>query len=127
MHRSGRVWLWLFLFSALILPALAQNSSTAPAITIAVDASDAPRKIIHAQLTIPAAPGSLTLYYPKWIPGEHGPTGPVQELTGLKFSANGQPLTWRRDLLDGWTFHVDVPQGVSLVNASLDFVAPVAE
>jgi predicted metalloprotease with PDZ domain len=131
MDRSGGVWLRLFLSLIVMMPALAQVSlaadASAPSITIAVDASDAPRKIIHAQLTIPAAPGSLTLYYPKWIPGEHGPTGPVQELTGLKFSANGQPLTWRRDLLDGWTFHVDVPQGVSLVNASLDFVAPVAE
>jgi predicted metalloprotease with PDZ domain len=109
--------------------AVAQDSSktSAPAITVAVDASDAPRKIIHAQLAIPAAPGSVTLYYPKWIPGEHGPTGPIEELTGLKFSANGQPLKWRRDLLDGWTFHVDVPPGVSLVNASLDYVAPVSE
>jgi len=127
MDRSGRVWIWLLFSSFLVLPAVAQNSSTAPAITIVVDATDAPRKIIHAQLTISAAPGSLTLYYPKWIPGEHGPTGPVQELTGLKFSANGQPLTWRRDLLDGWTFHVDVPQGVSAVNVALDYAAPTAE
>ncbi|MGO9126301.1 MAG: M61 family metallopeptidase [Terriglobales bacterium] len=130
MDRLGRVWLCVFLFSAVMVPALAQSSagkSAAPAITIAVDASDAPRKIIHAQLTIPAAAGPLTLYYPKWIPGEHGPTGPVEELTGLKFSANGQPLKWRRDLLDGWTFHVDVPQGVSLVNVSLDYVAPAGD
>jgi predicted metalloprotease with PDZ domain len=131
MDRSRRVWLSVFLFSLVTALALTQKSaaadSSAPSITIAVDASDAPRKILHAQLSIPATPGSLTLYYPKWIPGEHGPTGPVQELTGLKFSANGQPLTWRRDLLDGWTFHVDVPQGVSLVNASLDYVAPVSE
>ena len=75
--------------------------SSAPTITIAVDASEAPRKIFHAQMTIPAAPGSLTLYYPKWIPGEHGPTGPIQDLAGLKFTANGQTLKWRRDLLDG--------------------------
>jgi len=59
-------------------------------ITLSVDATDAPRKIFHAQLNIPATPGTLTLLYPKWIPGEHGPTGPIQNLTGLKFSANGQ-------------------------------------
>src|SRR3984885_11880998 len=92
MHRSGRVWLCVFFVLALIVPVLAQNASNAPTITIAVDASDAPRKIIHAQLTIPAAPGSMTLYYPKWIPGEHGPTGPIQNLTGLTFTANGQTL-----------------------------------
>jgi|HubBroStandDraft_5_1064220.scaffolds.fasta_scaffold06226_3 predicted metalloprotease with PDZ domain len=130
MDRSSRIWRWLFSFSIFVVPVFAQNSSinsSAPAITIAVDASDAPRKIIHAQLAIPAAPGTLTLYYPKWIPGEHGPTGPVEELTGLKFVGNGAPLKWRRDLLDGWTFHVDVPQGVSVVNASLDYAAPAAE
>jgi predicted metalloprotease with PDZ domain len=93
-------------------------------ITVAVDATEAPRKIFHARLAIPASQGTLTLYYPKWLPGEHGPTGPIENLTGLKFSANGQELKWRRDLLDGWTFHVEVPSGVNAVDAQLDFVSP---
>ncbi len=96
----------------------------APTITVSVDATEAPRKFFSAKLSIPASAGTLTLYYPKWIPGEHGPTGPVQQLTGLKFSANGQELPWRRDLLDGWTFHVEVPAGASTVEASLDFISP---
>ena len=100
------------------------SKTAGPTITIRVDAHDAPRKIFHAQLNIPASPGTLTLYYPKWIPGEHGPTGPIEDLTGLKFTANGQLLKWRRDLLDGWTFHVEVPNGASSVDASLDFVSP---
>ena len=103
------------------------TKSGAPTITISVDATNAPRKIFHARLTIPASAGTLTLYYPKWIPGEHGPTGPIQDLTGLQFTANGQTLKWRRDLLDGWTFHVEVPAGASAVNASLDFVSPTGE
>jgi len=98
----------------------------APRITLSLDATEAPRKIFHARLTIPAAPGMLTLYYPKWIPGEHGPTGPIQDLTGLTFTANGQTLKWRRDLVDGWTFHVEVPAGVSSIEAALDFVSPGA-
>jgi hypothetical protein len=123
-------WFSLIVFCAAVLPAVAQKkkaapkSPPAPTITISVDASEAPRKIFHAQLTIPATPGTLTLYYPKWIPGEHGPTGPIQDLAGLKFTANGQTLKWRRDLLDGWTFHVEVPAGVSTVYASLDFISP---
>ncbi len=100
---------------------------TAPTITVSVDATQAPRKIFHAKLNIPASVGDLVLYYPKWIPGEHGPTGPIQDLAGLKFSANGQPLTWRRDLLDGWTFHVAVPAGVTTVEASLDFISPAGD
>ena len=112
---------------ALNLALVAQTSPKLPppTVTLRVDASDAPRKIFHAQMTIPATPGTLTLYYPKWIPGEHGPTGPIQDLAGLKFTANGQILKWRRDLLDGWTVHVEVPGGVSLVDASLDFISPL--
>jgi len=97
---------------------------TAPTISISLDATDAPRKMFHAHLIIPASAGTLTLYYPKWIPGEHGPTGPIEELAGLRFTGNGQILKWRRDLLDGWTFHVDVPQGVSRVDAALDYMSP---
>ena len=110
--------------SCMIALASITLAQAAPTIRISVDATDAPRKIFHAKLEIPATPGTLTLYYPKWIPGEHGPTGPIQDLTGLKFTANGETLTWRRDLLDGWTFHIQVPDGASMVEASLDFLSP---
>jgi predicted metalloprotease with PDZ domain len=99
-------------------------AASAPTITIAVDATTAPRKIFHASLKVPATAGDLTLYYPKWIPGEHAPDGPVVDLAGLFFKANGQPLKWRRDLLDGFTIHVEVPSGVSEVDAELDFLSP---
>jgi predicted metalloprotease with PDZ domain len=108
---------------AFVLPVIAAGAP-APQVTLLVDATDSPRKIFHARMTIPAKPGSLTLYYPKWIPGEHGPTGPIQDVAGLKFTAGGRALPWRRDLLDGWTFHVDVPAGASSIEASLDFISP---
>ncbi len=95
-----------------------------PNVTIAVDASSAPRKIFHASLKIPATPGDFTLYYPKWIPGEHAPDGPVTDLAGLKFSAGGKALKWRRDTLDGFTIHVEVPAGVMEISADLDFLSP---
>src|SRR5260370_6645551 len=99
-------------------------AASVPTVTIAVDASDAPRKIFHATLKIPARAGDLTLYYPKWIPGEHAPDGPVVDLGGLKFSADGKTLTWRRDLLDGFTLHVEVPAGTNEVDAEFDFLSP---
>jgi predicted metalloprotease with PDZ domain len=105
----------------LTLPVFA---APAPHVTISLDATEAPRKIFHAHLMIPASPGTLTLYYPKWIPGEHGPTGPIQDLAGLKFTASGQMLKWRRDLLDGWTIQVEVPSGTTNIEASLDFISP---
>ncbi len=98
--------------------------ATPPTVTIAVDATAAPRKIFHASLKIPATPGDLVLYYPKWIPGEHAPDGPVIDLAGLKFSSGGKTLKWRRDLLDGFTLHVDVPAGATEVAAELDFLSP---
>jgi predicted metalloprotease with PDZ domain len=99
-------------------------AANTPNVTISVDATAAPRKIFHATLKIPATPGDLTLYYPKWIPGEHAPDGPVVDLAGVFFKANGQTLKWRRDTLDGFTIHVEVPQGVSEVQADLDFLSP---
>ncbi|MFZ0771581.1 MAG: M61 family peptidase [Candidatus Sulfotelmatobacter sp.] len=108
----------VFFFALLSWPA------TPPTVTIFVDATTAPRKIFHAKLRIPASAGDLTLYYPKWIPGEHAPDGPVIDLAGLKFTASGKTLKWRRDLLDGFTIHVDVPAGETEVNAELDFLSP---
>ncbi len=116
--KSGVLAFILFLTCALFA------QGPAPNIKISVDATEAPRKIFHAQLTIPAAPGTLTLYYPKWIPGEHAPDGPIDDLAGLKFVGNGQILTWRRDLTDNFTIHVEVPAGVNEVNASLDYLSP---
>ena len=113
-------------FAVSLLSSALVFAANGPTVTLSVDASEAPRKIFHAQLRIPAQPGTLTLYYPKWIPGEHGPTGPITDLTGLKFAAGGKTLQWRRDLLDGFTFHVEVPQGVSEVTADLDYASPAS-
>ena len=107
----------LFFLSSLLQ---AQTSS----IQLAVDVTDAPRKIIHAKMTIPAAAGPLTLVYPKWIPGEHGPTGPVVDTAGIVISANGQPLQWTRDDVEMYALHVNVPAGASSVDVAMDFSPP---
>ena len=98
------------------------RAATAP-ITIAVDASDAPRKIFHVRETIPASPGKLTLVYPKYIPGEHGPTGPITDLVGLKITAAGKPVPWQRQPKEMWSFDVTVPDGASSLDVAFDYVA----
>ena len=113
-----------FCVAVFLLSSFSGFGVNGPAVALTVDASEAPRKTFHAQLRIPAKPGTLTLYYPKWIPGEHGPTGPVTDLVGLKFTASGKSLKWRRDLLDGFTFHVEVPAGENEVTASFDYASP---
>src|SRR5215472_17009933 len=100
---------------------LAQTSSP---ITLTVDATHSPEKFLHIRETIPVHAGPLTIYYPKWIPGNHGPDGPISSLTGLHFTADGKEIPWKRDLLDVFTFHVDVPAGVSKLDAAYDFIEP---
>src|SRR5262249_1949381 len=81
---------------------------------------------IHSKLIIPASPGPLTLCYPKWIPGEHGPNGPIADLSGLTLHANGQRIPWHRDAIEMHCFHCEVPAGATSVEASLDYLMPSA-
>src|SRR5262245_26177558 len=66
-------------------------------IALALDARETPRKLLHARETMTVSPGALTLVYPKWLPGEHAPDGPIDDLVGLKFTSGGKTLPWRRD------------------------------
>ena len=84
--------------------------------TVVLDERTAPRGFAYTHMTIPVKPGPFTLDYPEWIPGEHGPTGPLHDMSELVITANGQPLKWLRDQVDMYAFHIDVPQGVSTVN-----------
>ena len=99
----------------------AQNPSETP-ISISVDAIQAPQKILHSELQIPASPGPLTLYYPKWLPADHSPDGPIANIAGLKFSAQGKELPWQQDDVDMYAFHLDVPKGIDSINVHLDFL-----
>jgi predicted metalloprotease with PDZ domain len=100
----------------------AQAPAPSP-ITLHVDLSDAPRHLLHARLEIPVSAGPLTLEYPQWIPGDHRPTGPIDNLAGIVVHANGQTLPWRRDDVDMYGIHVEVPPGVTQLDVSLDFLA----
>jgi len=117
--RGGRRWQL-----ALALGVAAPVAAAITPIKLDVDATAAARGLLHARLHIPASPGPLTLFYPKWIPGEHSPTGPLNDVAGLHFSALGQPLAWRRDADDMFTFHFAVPAGADAVEVSLDFLLP---
>ena len=89
-----------------------------------VDLREAPQHIFHAKLSLPVKPGPLTLVYPKWIPGEHSPTGPIIDLVGLKITAAGKEVPWRRDDVDMYAFQLDVPAGVDALNLSYDYLSP---
>ena len=117
-----RRWIILVLSLLAVLPTLVSAETGAGEIALTVDATEVTRRILHAVETIPVQPGPLTLQYPKWIPGEHGPTGPVADLASLVIRANGKPLTWRRDLVDMYAIHVNVPEGGKSLELTFDFL-----
>lgn len=107
--------------------ALALHAQTASnPIQLTVDLTDAPRKILHAHMTIPVSPGPLTLLFAKWIPGEHMPDGPIDNLAGLFITANGQQLPWTRDDVNMYAIRVTVPEGVTQLDVKDDFLATAA-
>jgi len=121
MHRYR---LSSLLSLAALLVFTASIALAAETISLTVDATTTRQKYLHIHEVIPVKAGPLTLYYPKWIPGEHGPDGPINSVTGLKFVAGGKTIPWKRDTLDVFTFHVDVPDGVTELNANFGFIEP---
>ncbi|MFT3793085.1 MAG: peptidase M61 [Rudaea sp.] len=92
-------------------------------VAIHVDASDTAQGIFRVHETIPVAAGPLTLLYPQWIPGAHSPSGPIAMLAGLRLGAGGKPLMWKRDKYNVYAFHVDVPAGVSSIDADFQYLS----
>ena len=111
-------------FAALADVPAPQNAPYPGTLQIKVDATDLARRILRVQETVPASPGPLTLLYPQWVPGHHSPTGPIDKLAGLKISANGRPVSWQRDPLNVYAFHVDVPADASVLHVEFAYLTP---
>ena len=120
MHTLQSVMRNFLLWATLAAsPLAAQN-----AVELHVDATAAAQRVIHVRMSMPARPGPLTLLYPEWIPGEHGPTGPVVNLVGLKFASGGRTIPWKRDSVNMFAFHLDVPAGATALDVTFDFLTP---
>jgi predicted metalloprotease with PDZ domain len=100
-----------------------QTALAAPTATVEVDARDIGRGLQRVHLVLPVKPGKLTLIYPKWLPGEHGPTGPIGGLSGLKFSSGGKAIPWVRDGVEMYAFHLNIPANTSSLDASFEIVS----
>src|SRR5215203_4872172 len=88
-----RKFVFIFILLALSVSALAQNN-----IKLTLDASEAAKNIfrVREMLAAPRA-GKFALFYPKWIPGEHAPDAPLNDMVNLFITADGKPVTWQRD------------------------------
>jgi predicted metalloprotease with PDZ domain len=89
-------------------------------LSLTVNLTNTKDRIATVHETIPVRAGKLTLLYPQWIPGDHSPTGPIDEFAGLVVTGNGQRIPWERDRVNVYAFHIDVPSGVTSIDA--DFV-----
>jgi predicted metalloprotease with PDZ domain len=95
-----------------------------------VDGADLIHKFFRVSEAIPVAgPGPLTLLYPKWLPGTHGPGGPIANVAGLTIRATGpsgeQPVDWTRDTVEMTAFHLTVPKGATALALEFQFLTPV--
>jgi predicted metalloprotease with PDZ domain len=121
MRQASRNLFLLLLAGLAAMPSAWAQTGT---IRLSADLREAARRIFHARLELPVKPGPLTLLYPKWIPGEHAPDGPIADLVGLKVTANGKAIPWRRDEVDMYAFHIDVPSGATTLEATYDYLSP---
>lgn len=132
-RACSRLGAWQVLACALLwlVPAACLASAAADdaapqfgPITLHVDMSRAPQRILVVHERIPVKPGRVSLNYPRWIPGEHRPAGPIANVAGLTIRADGERLDWRRDLHDMYRLHVAVPTGVDALELSFQYLAP---
>ena len=94
-------------------------------IVLKVDATNLSQQIFRMRMTVPVKPGPMTFLYPQWLPANHGPSGPLTQLAGLKFTANGKPVEWTRDPVEVFAFHVTVPEGASTLDVEYQFLSPL--
>jgi predicted metalloprotease with PDZ domain len=124
LHLTTSAGCALAILPILLITLAAASPAAAAPIALEVDATDVVHGVQHAHLIIPVHPGPLTLAYPKWVPGEHAPNGPITQMVNLHIAAGGAPLSWRRDPLDAFSFIVDVPPGVNSLDVQFDYVSP---
>src|SRR5690348_14964848 len=118
---------WPLLLGTLALAASASCIAHADAgvsaksVELVVSLPNPAQKVLYVHETMPVAPGKLTLYYPKYIPGDHAPDGPIGTMMGLEISANGKRIAWHRDEVDMFTFHLTVPAGTHRIDIRFEF------
>lgn len=114
-------WMWLCI-TAIVAGCTAYAQPESATITLEVDAREMAKYILHIREQVPAGSEAMTLRFAKWIPGEHGPSGPIEDVAGLRITANGNPVRWRRDPEDLYAFTVDTPPDAGMLEVSFDFL-----
>jgi len=115
------------LLAGLLACGTSNRSGNGPAgepISVSVDVTNLPQRIIDVKQSIPVSAGEVTLLYPQWLPGNHSPSGPIDKIAGITFSGGGKKLEWKRDPLDVYALKVTVPDGVKSLDAAFSYLTP---
>ena len=91
-------------------------------IGIQVDLTDLDHKVVRVRQTVPVSAGHLVLQYPKFLPGNHADTGPIQLVSGLTVTGNGARIEWVRDTVDPHAFHLDIPASVTSIEVAFEWL-----
>ncbi len=96
-------------------------------ILLDVDASDLPRNLVHAHLSIDLPPGrgeTTDLFYVTWTPGNHSPSGPIENVVNIRITdCRGRPLEWDRDPARLERFTIRPPADCAAVEVHLSYIA----
>ena len=110
--------------SAPVVPAPV-DKPFAGTVSLSVDLTNVNHRVLNVHETIPVKPGEITLLYPEWLPGTHSPSNPVANMAGLVATADGRRVSWLRDRVNMWAFHIDVPKGATTLELNFQYLAPV--
>ena len=102
-----------------------EDKPYAGTISLMVDMTNVNQRIFDVHETVPVSGGEITLLYPQWLPGTHSPSNAISDFAGLIVTAGGQRIAWKRDRVNMYAFHIDVPQGATTLNVSFQYLAPI--
>ena len=123
MKRLSALLAAIALLASVPCVAQTQANQASGTVELTVRLPNPQQKLLYVHEVMPVEPGPLTLYYPKYIPGDHAPDGPIGTMMGLEISANGKRIAWHRDEVDMFTFHLTVPAGAHRIDIRFEFPA----
>jgi predicted metalloprotease with PDZ domain len=93
-------------------------------IQLKVDATDLSHRVVRVHETLTGVGPDTVLLYPKWLPGTHAPEGTIDRIAGIRISANGTPISWKRDPVDVFAFRLDHQSSARTIDIDFDYLSP---
>src|SRR5580698_8163664 len=95
-------------------------------IHLKVDASHTSHRVMHVHETLSGVGPDTVLLYPKWLPGTHAPEGTIERLGGIRITAGGAPVSWKRDPVEVFAFRLNLKPGTHAIDIDFDYLSPTS-